>query len=54
MSRVQESIQKNERQLILDRQSLAHMENRPSALLFMRPLAQRSRKEGKRAFRRHG
>ena len=27
MSRVQESIQKNERQLILDRQSLAHMEN---------------------------
>ena len=27
MSRVQESIQKNERQFILDRQSLAHMEN---------------------------
>ena len=27
MPRVQESIQKNERQLILDRQSLAHMEN---------------------------
>ena len=27
MSRVQESIQMNERQLILDRQSLAHMEN---------------------------
>jgi hypothetical protein len=27
MSRVQERIQENERQLILDRQSLAHMEN---------------------------
>ena len=27
MTRVQERIQENERQLILDRQSLAHMEN---------------------------